>query len=170
MLGLPVVAGSLAVGLLVTSSAGADTVLVSEGSESHLPAFVDLTGARYVSDADGFSARLSVRDLKLRTATVGFTLTFPRSEQVFRVSTTRTKGGKQVYLVTRDRSGKKPARTCAEFVSTWDDTRDRVDIHVPWSCLGDQRATMKVSGRLHSGTRSASGTGDSVKTVRVAYT
>ncbi|GAA0606754.1 hypothetical protein GCM10009547_05910 [Sporichthya brevicatena] len=164
------IAGSLAVGLLVTSSAGADTVLVSEGSESHLPAFVDLTGARYVSDADGFSARLSVRDLKLRTATVGFTLTFPRSGQVFRVSSTRTKAGHQTYLVTRDRAGKKPARVCSDFVATWDDTRDRIDIHVPWSCLGDQRATMKVAGHLRSGTRSATGTGDSVKTVRVAYT
>ncbi|MBA3744248.1 hypothetical protein [Sporichthya sp.] len=95
---LPTVAGGLALALLVSADADAGSVLIADRSERSLPAHVDLTGAQYANDLDGFSARLTVRDLQLRTNTVGFALTFPKTGQLYRVTATRTKTGKATYL------------------------------------------------------------------------
>jgi hypothetical protein len=161
--------------LLVSADGGADTVLVADRSESALPPHLDLTGGRYVNDLDGLSARLSVRDLTPRTSSVGFTLNFADPERTFRVTATRTKLGRQTYLVQRVTDAGRIRRTCSEFVATWDDTRDRIDVHVPWSCLGDLRATMKVHGYLAAGRMGSADsadtarTADSLRNVRVRY-
>lgn len=164
---LPTVAGGLALALLVSADAGADSVLIADRSESSLPAHVDLTGAQYANDLDGFSARLTVRDLVPRTTTVGFTLTFPKTGQLYRVTATRTKAGTTTYLVTRDRGDRRAKRTCERITVTWDDTQDRIDVHVPWSCLGDLRAPLKAQGFL--GVGKSGKADDYVKTVRVIY-
>jgi hypothetical protein len=166
---LPAVAGGFALALLVSADAGADTVLVADRAETSLPAHLDLTGAQYVNDSDGFSARLTVRDLRLRTSTLGFTITFPKSGRVFHVSATRTKAGKQTYLVSREAGGGKLVRTCSTFTTTWDDTQDRIDVHVPWSCLGVLPATTKVQGYLLAGKAHQDNPADLLRTVKVQY-
>ncbi len=143
--------------------------MVADESESRLAAHLDLTGARYVNDLDGLSARLTVRDLKLRTSTVGFTLTFPGTKRAFHVATTRTKAGKQTYLVERITGDGRHKRTCKQFVATWDDTLDRIDVHVPWSCLGDLRAPMRVQGHLGGGTGFHGDPDDNLRIVKVRY-
>ena len=165
---LPTVAGGFALALLVSAGAGADTVLAADRSERSLPAHVDLTGARYVNDSDGFSARLTVRDLQLRTSTLGFTITFPKSGRIFHISTTRTKAGKQTYVVERESADGKLVRTCSTFTTTWDDTQDRIDVHVPWSCLGVLPATTKVQGSLSAG-KAHRAPDDLLRTVKVQY-
>ena len=171
---LPAVAGGLALALLVSADAGADTVLVADRSEPYLAAHVDLTGARYVNDSNGFSARMTVRDLQLRTATLGFTITFPKAGRTFHVITTRTKTGKQSYLVQREAADGRLVRTCAVFTTSWDDTQDRVDVHVPWSCLGVLPATTKVAaylgaGKARSTDPDALSRYDRLRTVKVQY-
>ena len=168
-LALPALAGGFALALLVTADAGADTVMVADERESRLAAHLDLTGARYVIDLDGFSARLTVRDLKLRTSTVGFRLTVPGSPRTFTVATTRTKAGEQTYLVERISGDGKAKRTCRQFAATWDDTLDRIDVHIPWSCLGDLHATMRVQGSLGAGGRLHGDPDDRLKIVKVRY-
>jgi hypothetical protein len=162
------VAGGFALALLVSADAGAGAVLVADRPEASLPAHVDLTGAQYANDVDGFSARLTVRDLVPRTATVGFTLRFPRTGQLYRVTATRTRAGTVTSLVTRDRGDGRTRRTCDRFPVTWDDTQDRIDVHVPWTCLGDLRAPLKAQSHLGAGRDDQPD--DYVKTVRVAYT
>lgn len=143
--------------------------MVADERESRLPAHLDLTGARYVNDLDGLSARLTVRDLKLRTSTVRFRLTFPGSSRSFAVTTTRTKAGEQTYLVQRITGEGKAKRTCGQFSATWDDTGDRIDIYIPWSCLTDLHATMRVQGSLAAGGRLHGDPDDRLKIVKVRY-
>lgn len=162
-------AGGFALALLVSADAGADTVLVADRSEQSLAAYVDLTGAQYVNDRNGFSARLTVRDLQPRTSTVGFVLTFPETGQIYRVAATRTKAGKQSYLVTRDRGDRRAKRTCSRLTVSWDDTRDRIDVHVPWSCLGELRAPLKAQGHLGAGKANKGDPDDFLRTVKVGY-
>lgn len=149
-LALPALAGGFALALLITADAGADSVTIGDLSEPSLASYVDLIGAQYANDLDGFSARVTVRDLKPRTTTIRFALTFPKSGQVYRVTATRTKAGAQTAAVHRVRDDRAKA-TCADVVVSWDDTADRIDVHVPWSCLGDLRAGMKVQALLDAG-------------------
>lgn len=160
-------AGGFALALLVSADAGAGTVLVADRAEPFLAAHLDLTGAQYANDLDGFSARMTVRDLTPRSTTLGFVLTF--AKHTYRVAATRTKAGKQVHSVVRDRANGKTRLMCSQFTVTWDDTRDRIDVHVPWSCLGELRAPLKVQGSLDAGKAGTGTPDDLLKTVRVAY-
>ena len=165
---LPALAGGFALALLFTADAGAGTVTVTDLAEPGLAAHVDLLGAQYANDLDGFSARVSVRDVQPRTATLGFTLTFPKAGEVFRVTAVRAKSGAQTTSVARER-GHRDKRTCSAFVATWYDTGDRVDVHVPWSCLGELRTGMKVQAHLARGSGPQATPADSVQAAKVPY-
>ena len=143
--------------------------MVADDSDRDVSAHLDLIGAQYANDLDGFSARVTVRDLKPRTATIGFTLTFPKSDQTFRVTAVRTKAGEQSTLVSR-LQGERVKRTCSSFVVSWDDTADRVDVHVPWSCLGDLRTGLRVQAQLAAGRGPQAAPADVVARTKVPYT
>lgn len=142
--------------------------MVADVSDQGVPSHLDLIGAQYANDLDGFSARMTVRDLKPRTATMEFTLTFPKSGHAFRVTAARTKAGEQTTVVSR-LQGERVKRTCSRFVVSWDDTADRVDVHVPWSCLGDLRTGLRVQAQLAAGRRPAAEPADVVARTKVPY-
>lgn len=142
--------------------------MVADDSEQDVSSHLDLIGAQYANDLDGFSARMTVRDLKPRTATIEFTVTFPKSGQAFRVTAVRTKAGEQSTVVSR-LQGERAKRTCSSFAVSWDDNADRVDVHVPWSCLDDLRGGLRVQAQLAAGRGPHVAPADVVARTKVPY-
>lgn len=170
LLTVPALVGALV--LTTPLSAQAATKKVQDGPDGYrLPAYENLTGARYDNGTAGFAARLAVRDLRRKTQSVGLNLRFPAAHTTAYVFVTRFANGKlknDVEIV--DAAGETVRKgSCAELTTTWSNQRDRIFVTVPWSCLNDLRTTVKVDAFFSMGDGTHGDPSDFITRTKVAY-
>lgn len=152
---------------LASVAASAQTVGVADRSESYLPARLDLTGARYTLDSNGFAAKVTVKDLRAGGYTLGFNLT--AGQETVHVLVTRLVNGKFVNTITIDLPDEQVSRHCGGLDTTWRNKLDYITVDIPWRCMDQLRKDFKVQAFFGAGLGVSGDPADFIKRVKVGY-
>jgi hypothetical protein len=147
--------------------ASAQTVRVGDPRESFLPARLDLTGARYTLDTNGFAAKVTVRNLRTGTYTLGFNLS--RANEEIHVTVTRFQNGKTITTITVTTKEEVVVRHCGGLDTTWRNKRDFIKVDIPWRCLDNVRKDLNVQTFFGAGRGTSGDPADFLDTVKVRY-
>jgi hypothetical protein len=153
--------------LLSALPASAQTVSVSDRQENFLPARLDLTGARYTLDGNGFAAKVTVRNLRAGTYTLGFNLT--RGTEEIHVTVTRFGSGKTINTIAVATKEEVVVRHCGGLDTVWKNKLDYIKVDIPWRCLDNLRKDLNVQAFFGAGRGTSGDPADFIKTVKVRY-
>jgi hypothetical protein len=153
--------------VLSSMPASAQTVGVGDPQENFLPARLDLTGARYTLDSNGFAAKVTVRNLRAGTYSLGFNLT--RAHEEIHILVTRFAGGKTINTIAVTTQDEIVVRHCGGLDTVWKNRLDYIRVDIPWRCLDNVRKDLAVQAFFGAGRGDSGDPADFIRTVKVRY-
>lgn len=157
--------------LAMAGPAAAETISIWDQPKDYpgMPASGDIRDVAVTNDANGVTFKVKMRDLKGGTSVVGFNVGPVDQSMSFGVQVVRFKNGRIRNNISVSDGEDYWTTTCSGLKSTWKNKRNLITVQVPWTCLHDQRTTLRVSAFFGFGDGTAGDPSDWTKSAKVRH-